>query len=89
MRIENIVIIALVAGLVYFGFLKKKSPATDVTVQRQLPPPQQLSEGDGGAARALIEQGIDTAGNLLGKLIDKAFDDSAENVAPQTSTNTF
>lgn len=81
MRIETIIIIALLAFLLFF---RKKPSAGGGTVTTQLPTRQQEAQGDGGAARALIEEGADIVRDAL----NLAFARSAENVPPQTHSYT-
>lgn len=89
MRVENIIIIALVAGLIYFGFIKQKSPGSRVTLNNQLPSQDQQATGDGGASTALISEGIGAATGVLNNLIDHAFQRSTDSAPPQTQVSTI
>lgn len=88
MRIETLLLLAVVAFL-FFKSSKAKTtetPKTSTTTTEQLPTPAQVSNGDGGAARALIEEGAD----LLRDVIDHVFEYASEhNTPPDTQSDTF
>lgn len=89
MRIETLIIIAII---VYLFFMRPKPKTVDVspsvTQNDQLPTQQQNAQDDGGAGRALISEGI-AAGKEVAMAIIHAFDNSEESAAPQTQSNTF
>lgn len=89
MKIENLVIIAIVAFLL-FSFMKKPKTVqtSNTTQQQQLPSPSQVSQDDGGAARALISEGIQAGKEIAHDLIS-IFKEAEENAGPETQSNTW
>lgn len=84
MRIETLVILAIV-GFLVFGYMKKDSKASNVTRTAQLPSNQQNANNDGGAARALIQEG----GDIINNIIDNVFEYAENSTPPDTSADTF